>query len=171
MNLLNYTNTKTNTISVTGAFAKFIHSQGHSVVATARNPSSLSYLPSNDEKVVKLSLDVTSIPSIKSAFTAAVEKFGHVDVVINNADYLLLGDTENATDEDARKLIDTNFWGVVDVSKEAVRVMRDVNGSDESGARKGGLVIQVSSLGGQIAAAGSAFYHARSIPFPTILDC
>lgn len=64
-------------------------------------------------------------------------------MVVNNAGYLLIGDTENATDEEARKELDTCFWGVVDVSKEAVRVMRDVNAKGN-----GGLVIQVSSLGG-----------------------
>jgi hypothetical protein len=56
---------------------------------------------------------------------------------------------------------------VVDVSKEAVRIMRDFNGVDEEGRKKGGLVIQVSSLGGQVALAGNAFYHARSVTFPS----
>ncbi|KAE8446400.1 hypothetical protein EG329_012005 [Mollisiaceae sp. DMI_Dod_QoI] len=114
------------------AFAKHIHASGHNLVATARNPSSLSYLPSSP-KILKLSLDVTSIPSIKSAFASAIEHFGHVDIVINNAGYLLIGDTENATDEEARREIDTNFWGVVDVSKEAVRVFREVNGKGKGG--------------------------------------
>ncbi|KUJ08426.1 NAD(P)-binding protein [Mollisia scopiformis] len=141
------------------AFAKHILVQGHNIVATARNVSSLSYLPSSS-KVLKLSLDVTSIPSIKAAFASAIETFGHVDIVVNNAGYLLIGDTENATDEEARKEIDTNFWGVVDMSKEAVRIMRDVNGKRNDGKPKGGLVIQVSSLGGQVAVAGNAFYHA-----------
>lgn len=137
------------------AFAKQIHAQGHNLVATARNTTSLSYLPDGSPKILKVSLDVTSIPSIKAAFAAAIDEFGHIDVVVNNAGYLLLGDTENATDEEARRELDTCFWGVVDVSKEAVRAMRDVNPKG-----KGGLVIQVSSLGGQVAVAGNAFYHA-----------
>jgi len=141
------------------AFAKHIHARGHNLVATARNPSSLSYLPTSP-KILKLSLDVTSIPSIKATFASAIEKFGHVDIVVNNAGYLLIGDTENASDEEARREIDTNFWGTVDVSKEAVRVMRDVNGKREDGEKRGGLVVQVSSLGGQVAVAGNAFYHA-----------
>jgi NAD(P)-dependent dehydrogenase (short-subunit alcohol dehydrogenase family) len=101
---------------------------------------------------------VTSIPSIKAAFAAAVEKFGHISIVVNNAGYALIGDTENATYEEARKQMDTNFWGVVDVTKEAVRVFREVN---EEG--QGGLVVQVSSVGGCVTFPGHAFYHARYV--------
>jgi NADP-dependent 3-hydroxy acid dehydrogenase YdfG len=89
-------------------FAKHIVSSGHNLVATARKVSSLSYLP-DDPKILKLELDVTSISSIKKAFSATVEKFRHVDVVINNARYSLMGDTESATDKIARKQLDTNF--------------------------------------------------------------
>lgn len=84
-------------------------------------------------------------------------------MVINNAGYDLMGDTENASDEEARRLLDTNFWGAVNVSKEAVMVFRDVNGVDEGGERKGGLCVQVSSMGGVVAFPGSAFYHARFV--------
>ena len=77
-------------------------------------------------------------------------------MVINNAGYGLMGDTEGATDEIARKQLDTNFWGVVDVSREAVRAFRDVNP-----VGSGGLVVQVTSLGGWVGFASGAFYHAR----------
>jgi NAD(P)-dependent dehydrogenase (short-subunit alcohol dehydrogenase family) len=84
--------------------------------------------------------------------------------VVNNAGYALMGDTEAAPDEAARKQLDTNFWGTVDVSKEAVRVMREVNG--KNGGRIGGTVVQVSSMGGWVAFPGNAFYHARFVaPF------
>jgi NADP-dependent 3-hydroxy acid dehydrogenase YdfG len=135
------------------SFAKHIVSSGHSLVATARTISTLSYLP-DDPKILKVELDVTSIPSIKKAFAAAIKKFGHVDIVINNAGYGLMGDTEGATDEIARKQLDTNFWGVVDV-----RVFRDVNP-----VGSGGLAVQVTSLGGWVGVASGAFYHARLEP-------
>jgi NADP-dependent 3-hydroxy acid dehydrogenase YdfG len=138
-------------------FAKHIVSSGHSLVATARKISSLSYLPDNP-KILKLVLDVTSIPSIKKAFSVTIEKFGLVDVVINNAGYGLMGDTEGATDGIARKQLDTNFWGVVDVSREAVRIFRDANP-----VGSGGLVVQVTSLGGWVGVASGAFYHARLV--------
>lgn len=81
--------------------------------------------------------------------------------MVNNAGYALMGDTEAAPDEAARKQLDTNFWGTVDVSKEAVRVMREANGKE--GGRIGGTVVQISSMGGWVAFPGNAFYHARFV--------
>jgi NADP-dependent 3-hydroxy acid dehydrogenase YdfG len=135
---------------------KKVVASGHQLVATARNTSSLSYLPSNNPRILTLALDVTSSEAIKIAFATAIEKFGHVDVVVNNAGYSVSGDTEAIPDADARKEFDTNFWGTVDVTKEAVRVFREVNGKGV-----GGLVVQVTSLGGWVAFPGSAFYHGR----------
>jgi NAD(P)-dependent dehydrogenase (short-subunit alcohol dehydrogenase family) len=82
-----------------------------------------------------------------------------VDVVINNAGYALSGDTEGIPDADARKEFDTNFWDVVDVSKEAVRVFREVNGKGV-----GGLVVQVSSMAGWVRTRGShLFWHVLKL--------
>lgn len=94
------------------------------VVATARNPASLAKIPSGDN-VLKVPLDVTSIDSVKAAFQAALQAFGRVDAVVNNAGYTLVGDAEGAGDEEARALMDTNFRGVVDVTKEALAVLRE----------------------------------------------
>ncbi|KAH6701434.1 hypothetical protein BKA61DRAFT_681637 [Leptodontidium sp. MPI-SDFR-AT-0119] len=66
------------------SLAKQIFESGHTIIATARNTSSLSYLP-DSPRVLKLELDVTSIPSITTAFSTAIEKFGRIGVVINNA--------------------------------------------------------------------------------------
>jgi len=77
--------------------------------------------------------------------------------VVNNAGYSLSGDTENATEEEARAEMDTIFWGTVRVMKHALRVMREENA--ETGQR-GGVVMNVTSLGGFLGVAGGAFYHA-----------
>ncbi|KAG9231602.1 hypothetical protein BJ875DRAFT_112201 [Amylocarpus encephaloides] len=137
-----------------GSFCKTILAAGHTLVATARSSASLAYLEPSP-KLLTLTLDVTKPEQIKAAFDAAITKFGHVDVVINNAGYSHGGDAEAISDEDARAVVDANFWGVVNVSKEAVRVMRECNGK-----RIGGLVVQVGSLGGQVAFPGNSFYHA-----------
>ncbi|KAG4216553.1 hypothetical protein PC116_g34966, partial [Phytophthora cactorum] len=128
------------------------------VVATARNPASLSDIP-DGPNVLKLALDVTSVPSIDSAFDATVARYGRVDVVVNNAGYNLMGDAEASPpgNEGARALLDTNFWGAVDVSKRALSVFRDSN--PQTGQR-GGVIINVSSLGGYLGSPGNAFYHA-----------
>jgi NAD(P)-dependent dehydrogenase (short-subunit alcohol dehydrogenase family) len=106
---------------------------------------------------------VISTKDIKAAFATAVEKFGRIDVVVNNAGYTIMGDTEGSVDEDARKVMDANFWGVVDVSKEAVRVFREVNPKG-----RGGTVLQITSMGGWVAFPGNAFYHARSVVLSTL---
>ncbi|KAI0393491.1 short-chain dehydrogenase [Xylariaceae sp. FL0594] len=146
-------------------------SSSNRVVATARKLSALSNLNLNtnskrpdhdpDGRILKHELDVTSRASIDAAFAATLERFGRVDVVVNNAGYTLAGDTEAASDADARAVLDTNFWGMVDVTKRAIGVMRDVNGRDRAGQQRGGgVVVNVSSVGGWIGYPGQAFYHA-----------
>jgi len=129
-------------------------SNKYRVVATARRLSALSYLP-DSPNVLKLELDVTSQASIDAAIAAAVEKFGRIDVLVNNAGYGLMGDAESTSDAEARALMDTNFWGAVSMTKKVLPVFRDVNlGGD------GGVVVMVSSVGGFIGFPGSAYYHA-----------
>lgn len=123
-------------------------------MATARNVDSLSYLP-NSPNVLKLALDVTSKPAIHETLSAAVTKFGRLDMVINNAGYVLMGDTETIPESDARLQLDTLFWGPAFISQEAVRIFREVN---PAGA--GGTIVQISSIGGYMTFPGSAFYHA-----------
>jgi NADP-dependent 3-hydroxy acid dehydrogenase YdfG len=146
------------------ALSKHIVKAGHKLVATARKTSSLSYLEESP-RVLKLALDVTSTANITSVMAAAIEKFGQIDVVVNNAGYSLMGDTKAASDADARKRIDTNFWGVVDISKEALRIFREVNPKGS-----GGTLVQVSSMGGFLAFPGAAFYHARLVTQDRILN-
>jgi NAD(P)-dependent dehydrogenase (short-subunit alcohol dehydrogenase family) len=108
--------------------------------------------------VLKLALDVTSIESIGSAIADTLSHFHRIDVVVNNAGYTLVGDTEAAGDAESRALMDTNFWGMVDVTKRAIGVMRDEN--PKNGGQQGGVVLNISSMGGWFGFPGSSFYHA-----------
>jgi NAD(P)-dependent dehydrogenase (short-subunit alcohol dehydrogenase family) len=137
------------------AFVTHIAKAGHRVVATARKVSTLDYLE-DGPNVLKLKLDVTSAADITAVVTATVEKFGRIDVLINNAGYGLMGDFESVTDMDARKQFETNFWGAINMTREVLRVFREVNPIG-----LGGTVVQVSSMGGFIGFPGNAFYHAR----------
>ena len=112
---------------------------------------------SESPNVIKLALDVTSKSSVDAAIAAAVAKFGRLDIVVNNAGYTLAGDTENATEEQERQVFETLFWGVVRISKHAMRVMRDDNPKT---GQQGGVVLNITSLGGFIGFPGTAFYHA-----------
>ncbi|GAW15767.1 hypothetical protein ANO14919_051870 [Xylariales sp. No.14919] len=126
------------------------------VVATARQVSALSYLD-DAQNVLKLALDVTSSDAIDSAFRKAVERFGRVDVVVNNAGYTIMGDTESSTAQEGRELFDTNFWGAVEITKRALGVLRDENPKT---GQQGGVILFVSSMGGFVTTPGSAYYHA-----------
>jgi NAD(P)-dependent dehydrogenase (short-subunit alcohol dehydrogenase family) len=121
--------------------------------------SNLSYLPPGSPNILTLSLDVTSKESISRAVAAALAEFGRIDVVVNNAGYFLFGDTENIPESAARKQMETNFFGSVNVTLEALRVFREAN--IENGGRRGGLIIQISSSSGFVGLTGSAYYNAR----------
>jgi len=126
------------------------------VVATARKPSTLSSLP-DGPNILKLALDVTSEASIQAALSATLDKFSRIDVLVNNAGYGTFGDTETADLASARNVMDTNFWGAVRLSQLALPVMRDTN---KASGTQGGLIMQVTSMGGRVAVAGNSFYHA-----------
>ncbi|TGJ83101.1 hypothetical protein E0Z10_g5659 [Xylaria hypoxylon] len=139
------------------AIAELVASKpGQRLIATARNPSSLSYLADNDG-ILKLTLDVASRSSVEKAFEAAAEHFRdqfHIDVLVNNAGYELAGDTEAATEEEMHDQLETNFFGTARVATNAMRVMR------QSKDHRGGIIFNISSLAGVAAFPGQAFYHA-----------
>ncbi|KAI6861104.1 hypothetical protein KC338_g6698 [Hortaea werneckii] len=145
------------------ALAELIASKpSHRLIATARNPSTLSYLPDNDPRILKLALDVTQPSTINACFATAAAHFSsgskdfHLDVVVNNAGYSLSGDTESATEDQMHEQLETNFFGTVRVAMKAVEHMRQrVPTRDD-----GGVVFNLSSLAGVCAFPGHAFYHA-----------
>ena len=130
---------------------------GLRLIATARDPSSLSYLPDDSSDILKLALDVTSVESVNAAFAAVAKHFGpdfRLDVVVNNAGYSLSGDTESATEEETHQEIETLFFGTARVTTRAVEVMRQAEG------HRGGVIFNISSLAGLCGFAGHAYYHA-----------
>lgn len=127
---------------------------GDFAVATLRRPEVLADLVSmhSKDKLLVLKLDVRQPQEIKDGFAAATTKFGRIDVVFNNAGYPILGEFEGVSEEMGRALFDTNVWGAVNVTKEALRVFREVN------VPAGGTLLQVSSQGAIEADAGLAHY-------------
>lgn len=90
-----------------------------------------------------MKLDIEVPKEIDSAFSAAVERFGRVDVVVNNAGYSLSGAFEELSDAQIKKQMDVNFFGLLAVTRKAMEVMREQKPS-------GGVIQQVTSIGGQI---------------------
>ena len=125
---------------------------GHQLVATARDPGSLAGLADRyGDRVLPVALDVTDPAAAGSAVAAGVEAFGRIDVVVNNAGYANLASVEDITLDDFRAQVDANLFGVVNVTKAALPVLR---------AQGGGRIIQVSSIGGRLATAGLSAYQA-----------
>ncbi|KAF7795780.1 hypothetical protein EIP86_006947 [Pleurotus ostreatoroseus] len=118
--------------------------QGDVVVATLRKPEALDDLKAKyaADKLLVLRLDVTIAKEIADAFQKAIDVFGRIDVVFNNAGYSVFAEVEGTTNEVARALFNTNFFGAMDVSREAVRVFRDVN------RPIGGRLLITSSMAG-----------------------
>ena len=151
-------------IPVTGTSSGFgrelteiVLQNGDIAIATARRPEVLADLVAKypPDRLLTLKLDVTQPQDIAAAFAAALAKFGRIDVVANNAGYATLGEVEAVADADVRAMFETNFWGAANVSREAVRIFRDVN---PAGA--GGRLLQFSSMAGLRGSGGAAYYCA-----------
>jgi NAD(P)-dependent dehydrogenase (short-subunit alcohol dehydrogenase family) len=126
---------------------------GDRVVATARRPEQLAdLLDSHGDQLLPVAFDVTDPSAASAALTAGIERFGRIDVVVNNAGYANLAPIETGDDGDVRTQFETNFWGVYHVSKAAIPILR---------SQGGGLVVQVSSVGGRVGGSpGLASYQA-----------
>ncbi|MEV4421462.1 SDR family NAD(P)-dependent oxidoreductase [Patulibacter sp. NPDC049589] len=125
---------------------------GHSVLATARRPEQLDDLVARyGDRVRPFALDVTDAAGAEAAVATAVEAFGRLDVVVNNAGWADLSALEDTTLDSFRAQIDTNLLGVVYLTKAAIPVLR------EQGS---GHVIQISSVGGRVASPGLSAYQA-----------
>ncbi|KIJ62843.1 hypothetical protein HYDPIDRAFT_93555 [Hydnomerulius pinastri MD-312] len=148
---------------VTGASSGFgraitdhVLRQGNKVIATLRKPEVISDLVERytPEQLLVLKLDVTKPSEVVDAFARAREVFGRIDVVFNNAGYAVVGELEGTRNDVARGLFETNFWGAVNVSLEAIKFFREVN------QPQGGRLLQISSMVGLTAAPGIGFYSA-----------
>jgi NAD(P)-dependent dehydrogenase (short-subunit alcohol dehydrogenase family) len=125
---------------------------GDRVVATARNTSDLkSFVASYGDAVCTLELDVTDGSAAKAAISKAVEASGRLDVVVNNAGYANVNSIEDLPEDDFRAQFETNSFGVYNVTRAALPIMR---------AQRSGLIIQISSVGGRVASPGVGSYQA-----------
>ena len=126
--------------------------RGDRVTATARRPETLDVLVDTyGDAVLPIQLDVTDRDADFDAVQQAVEHFGRLDIVINNAGYGHFGMVEELTEGEARAQMETNLFGALWVTQAALPIMR------EQGS---GHIIQVSSIGGISAFPGIGAYHA-----------
>src|SRR2546423_3173679 len=132
--------------------AEAVLESGDRLVATARDPKRLDDLVKQfGERVRTVSLDVADESAAQAAVQVALDAFGRLDVVVNNAGFGDIAPFEQLSAERFKAVIDTNFHGVVNVTRAAVPVMRK---------QKSGCILQISSVGGRLARPGSTPYHA-----------
>jgi len=134
------------------ALAEAVLAAGHRLVATARNPEELRTLVATaPDRSRAVALDVTDPEATRKAIDAAVAAFGRIDVLVNNAGYANVASIEDLPEDDFRAQVETNFFGVVNVTRAALPVLR---------AQRDGHIIQVSSIGGRSGSPGLAAYQS-----------
>jgi NAD(P)-dependent dehydrogenase (short-subunit alcohol dehydrogenase family) len=148
----------TKTWLITGAgrgmgvdFARAALAAGHNVAATGRNPDTVRAAVGEHENLLVTALDVTDPHSAEDAVAAAIERFGGIDVLVNNAGNFLAGFFEELTTEQVRSQIATNLFGPMTVTRAVLPVMR---------RQHSGLVISISSGAGVVGSPSGSAYAA-----------
>jgi NAD(P)-dependent dehydrogenase (short-subunit alcohol dehydrogenase family) len=124
--------------------------RGDRVVATARRPDSLADM-ADDDRIAVVALDVTDAAQREAAIATALDRFGRVDVLVNNAGRTQVGAVEETTDAELRDLFELHFFAPAALTRAVLGPMR---------AQGGGTIVQMSSVGGQTTAPGFSAYCA-----------
>ena len=134
------------------AFADAVLARGDDAVVTARDVAAVRDLAeAHPGTALALPLDVTDDAQVEAAVTAAEERFGGIDVLVNNAGYGYRAAVEEGADDDVRRLFDTHVFGTVRTIKAVLPGMR---------ARRSGTIVNLSSIGARICPEGSGYYAA-----------
>jgi NAD(P)-dependent dehydrogenase (short-subunit alcohol dehydrogenase family) len=136
-----------------------VRSRGERVVATARRPEALGELQGDDVLVV--GLDVTREDQIEPALDAAIERYGRIDVLVNNAGVGFVGGLEEMSPGDLRDVMETMFFGPAALTKAVIPRMRE---------QRSGALVQISSMGGQITAPGYSAYCAAKFALEALSE-
>jgi NAD(P)-dependent dehydrogenase (short-subunit alcohol dehydrogenase family) len=134
------------------ALAEGVLAHGDNAVVTARNATAVKDLTDRyPDTALAVALDVTDDTQVSAAVTAAEERFGAVDVLVNNAGYGYRAAVEEGEDGPVQQLFDTHVFGTVRTIKAVLPGMR---------ARRSGTIINISSIGARMSPAGSGYYSA-----------
>lgn len=130
--------------------AQAVLAAGDRLIATARDPRDLGFLRPSD-RLRTVALDVTDAVAARAAVAATTSAFGRLDVVVNNAGYIKANAIEDLSEEDFRRQVEINFFGVYNVTRAALPVMH---------AQRDGHIIQISSVGGRRGTPGLSGYQS-----------
>ena len=125
---------------------------GNKVAVTSRNTDDVKdIIAQYPDTAVAIKLDVTNHDQIKSAVEIATDKFGRIDVLVNNAGIGYFGAIEESEEDQVRRMFEINFFGLTQVTNAVLPVMRK---------QRSGHIINISSVGGMMALPGIGFYNA-----------
>jgi NAD(P)-dependent dehydrogenase (short-subunit alcohol dehydrogenase family) len=134
------------------ALVKLLLKNGYKVTATSRNATDIEkQISEHKENLLALTVDITNEESVKNAIRQTIAKFGRLDVVVNNAGYLILGSLEEITEQEFRQSMEVNVFGIVNVIRAAMPYLR---------AQGSGHIINISSTAGYIGYGSAGSYHA-----------
>ena len=144
------------------ALAEALIAAGHNVVATARDKRKLDELVAMaPDRVLAVSLEITRQKEIDATVSASLEKFGRIDVLVNNAGYGLVGAIEEVSDAEARHQFDVNVFGLLAMTRAVLPQMR---------AQGSGHILNISSQGGVVATPGIGIYAATKFAVEAISE-
>lgn len=132
--------------------ARQLLENGYRVVVTARDASKIQDLAAIDkENALAIDLDVNDAARVKEAIEKTVERFGKIDVLVNNAGFGYFGSIEESDEREVRSMFETNFWGLSAMTQAVLPIMRK---------QRSGTIVNISSIGGFVGNPGVGFYNA-----------
>lgn len=132
--------------------AKYALEQGNQVVVTSRKTSDVEDIVSGKEdKAIAVQLDVTKPEEIKAAVQQAIDKFGRIDVLVNNAGIGYFAAVEESEEEEVRRMFEINFWGLAHTTQQVLPTMRQ---------QHSGHIVNIASIGGLVGFPAVGFYNA-----------
>jgi NAD(P)-dependent dehydrogenase (short-subunit alcohol dehydrogenase family) len=134
---------------------------GHAVVATGRNTEAVADAVGDADELLVVELDITSLASAEAAVQAALERFGRIDVLVNNAGNFYAGFFEEITPDDFRAQVETNLFGPLNVTRAVLPVMR---------VQRDGLVVTISSTAGLIGQEFCSAYAASKFALEGFME-
>jgi short-subunit dehydrogenase len=141
--------------------AKKFQKENYQVIATMRNIDSSPSLKKLDNVDIKR-LDVTVKSEIKSVIDYTIEKYGRIDILINNAGYGAFGFLEEASDEEIKNQFNVNFFGLIDCIRGVVPQMRK---------QKNGKIINISSIAGRFGLPFTSLYNSSKFAVEGLTEC
>jgi NAD(P)-dependent dehydrogenase (short-subunit alcohol dehydrogenase family) len=132
--------------------AKLVLQLGYKAGVAARNTDDVKDIVADyPDTAIALKLDVTKADEITAAVAAVKQKFGQIDVLVNNAGIGYFGAIEESEEDEVRRMFEINFWGLANMTKEVLPIMR---------AQHSGHILNISSIGGLRSFPGVGFYNA-----------